>query len=191
MAPQDTRIWSGAYLSPLSFSSFLQIAARSSGIPAVGVYLVMGVFGYVTKRDLSGMGQFLLMAIFGAFIAQEGSLHVNHIPLYLDPARGPQGTLIGHVARATALWLKDEAKQVGSVNEVVRRCIEDARTLFALPSIQAQKLDADGREHVHRKQVVRRKRPGRARWHLFPGGGGGQRSQEARLFGQPSGFQRR
>ena len=37
-------------------------------------------------------------------IAQEGSLHVNHIPLYLDPARGPQGTLIGHVARANALW---------------------------------------------------------------------------------------
>ncbi|HWB76082.1 MAG TPA: Bax inhibitor-1/YccA family protein [Nannocystaceae bacterium] len=36
---------------------------------AVGVYAVMGVFGFVTKRDLSGMGQFLLMAIFGAFIA--------------------------------------------------------------------------------------------------------------------------
>lgn len=34
----------------------------------------------------------------------EGTLHVNHIPLYLDPARGPQGTLIGHVARANALW---------------------------------------------------------------------------------------
>lgn len=37
-------------------------------------------------------------------IAHEGALHVNHIPLYLDPARGPQGTLIGHVARANALW---------------------------------------------------------------------------------------
>ena len=37
-------------------------------------------------------------------IAHEGALHVNHIPLYLDPTRGPQGTLIGHVARANALW---------------------------------------------------------------------------------------
>jgi transcriptional regulator len=37
-------------------------------------------------------------------IAHEGALHANHIPLYLDPARGPQGTLIGHVARANALW---------------------------------------------------------------------------------------
>ena len=37
-------------------------------------------------------------------IAHAGALHVNHIPLYLDPARGPQGTLIGHVARANTLW---------------------------------------------------------------------------------------
>ena len=37
-------------------------------------------------------------------IAQAGALHVNHVPLYLDPERGPHGTLIGHVARANALW---------------------------------------------------------------------------------------
>ncbi len=37
-------------------------------------------------------------------IAREGALHVNHIPLYLDPARGPHGTLIGHVARANGVW---------------------------------------------------------------------------------------
>ena len=37
-------------------------------------------------------------------IAQAGTLHVNHIPLYLDPARGPHGTLVGHVARANAVW---------------------------------------------------------------------------------------
>ena len=37
-------------------------------------------------------------------IAHAGTQHVNHIPLYLDPTRGPQGTLIGHVARANALW---------------------------------------------------------------------------------------
>ncbi len=42
-------------------------------------------------------------------IAHAGTLHANPIPLYLDPARGPQGTLIGHVARAgsrySGMWL--------------------------------------------------------------------------------------
>jgi transcriptional regulator len=37
-------------------------------------------------------------------IAHEGTLHANHIPLYLDPDRGPHGTLIGHVARANGVW---------------------------------------------------------------------------------------
>ena len=37
-------------------------------------------------------------------LSHQGALHVNHVPLYLDPARGPHGTLIGHVARANALW---------------------------------------------------------------------------------------
>lgn len=31
-------------------------------------------------------------------------LIVNHIPFMLDRSRGPQGTLIGHVARANPLW---------------------------------------------------------------------------------------
>lgn len=44
-----------------------------------------------------------------------------------------------------ATWLKDEAKQLGSVNEAVRRCVEDARTMYALPSIQVEKLEADAR----------------------------------------------
>ena len=37
-------------------------------------------------------------------LSHEGALHVNHVPLYLDPARGPHGTLVGHVARANAVW---------------------------------------------------------------------------------------
>lgn len=37
-------------------------------------------------------------------IAHEGALHANHVPLYLDPDRGPHGTLIGHVARANGVW---------------------------------------------------------------------------------------
>ena len=37
-------------------------------------------------------------------VAHEGALHANHIPLFLDPDRGPHGTLVGHVARANGLW---------------------------------------------------------------------------------------
>ena len=37
-------------------------------------------------------------------VAHEGTLHANHIPLFLDPDRGPHGTLVGHVARANGLW---------------------------------------------------------------------------------------
>src|SRR5687767_7291433 len=44
-----------------------------------------------------------------------------------------------------ATWLKDEAKETGSVNEAVRRCVEDARTLFGLPTLMVDRLEADAR----------------------------------------------
>jgi transcriptional regulator len=34
----------------------------------------------------------------------DGGLDADHIPLELDAAAGPHGTLIGHVARANTLW---------------------------------------------------------------------------------------
>ena len=37
-------------------------------------------------------------------LSHNGAQHVNHVPLYLDPSRGPHGTLIGHVARANGVW---------------------------------------------------------------------------------------
>ena len=39
------------------------------------------------------------------WVVQSGAgLVVNHIPFLLDATRGPQGTLIGHVARANPVW---------------------------------------------------------------------------------------
>jgi transcriptional regulator len=29
---------------------------------------------------------------------------INHVPFVLDPSRGPEGTLVGHVARANPVW---------------------------------------------------------------------------------------
>ena len=37
-------------------------------------------------------------------VSHEGSMHVNHVPLYLDPTRGPHGTLVGHVGRGNGVW---------------------------------------------------------------------------------------
>ena len=37
-------------------------------------------------------------------VSHAGTLHVNHVPLYLDSTRGPHGTLIGHVGRGNGMW---------------------------------------------------------------------------------------
>ena len=36
--------------------------------------------------------------------ARAGVLEATHLPLWLDPARGPHGTLLGHVARPNPHW---------------------------------------------------------------------------------------
>jgi transcriptional regulator len=43
-----------------------------------------------------------------------GELSVNHLPFMLDPARGPRGTLLCHVARANTVW-QSFSKTVQSV----------------------------------------------------------------------------
>ena len=46
----------------------------------------------------------------GAWVYQaKDGMVVNHIPFFLDRTRGPQGTLIGHVARANSVWQKISA----------------------------------------------------------------------------------
>lgn len=41
----------------------------------------------------------------GTWVCQgAGGLTVNHIPFLLDRSQGPHGTLLGHVARANAVW---------------------------------------------------------------------------------------
>lgn len=41
----------------------------------------------------------------GAWVCHStGGLIANHVPFFLDRTRGPQGTLLGHVARANGVW---------------------------------------------------------------------------------------
>jgi len=61
LAPHETSTCSGVYESPLSSLSFLAIAARSSGMPAVAVYLVnpwlsASIAASLTKRGVSKSG---------------------------------------------------------------------------------------------------------------------------------------
>ena len=57
----------GAAISPIAFIySIGSIASALCG--TVGIFGVMAVLGFFTKKDLSGMGQFLIMALVGAVI---------------------------------------------------------------------------------------------------------------------------
>lgn len=57
----------GAWISPIAFIyNITSIGAALGG--TVGIFGVMAVLGFTTKKDLSGMGQFMIMAITGAVI---------------------------------------------------------------------------------------------------------------------------
>ncbi len=43
----------------------------------------------------------------------------------------------------TAKWLDDQAKKVGSFNQAIRQVLEDARTLYGLPDVMTEQLDAE------------------------------------------------
>jgi len=74
---------------------------------------------YVPKHyeesDISVLHSLIESQPLGAWVTHGGEeLVVNHIPFLLDPARGPHGILIGHVARANAVW-KSFSKSLPSV----------------------------------------------------------------------------
>ena len=58
----------GITLSPLAMA-YTQASLTSTFMITAGTFASMAVFGYVTKRDLSGMGSFLMMGLFGLIIA--------------------------------------------------------------------------------------------------------------------------
>jgi transcriptional regulator len=57
------------------------------------------------EADLSVLHALIKAHPLGAWvIAGDDGLVANHIPFLIDPAAGPFGTLIGHVARANPVW---------------------------------------------------------------------------------------
>jgi transcriptional regulator len=57
------------------------------------------------ETDLAVLHALMRSHPLGTWATQgEGELIVNHVPLLLDPTRGPYGTLLCHVARANRVW---------------------------------------------------------------------------------------
>jgi transcriptional regulator len=67
------------------------------------------------ETDLAVLHALMRSHPLGVWATQgEGELIVNHVPFMLDPARGPYGTLLCHVARANPVW-QSFSKTVQSV----------------------------------------------------------------------------
>jgi transcriptional regulator len=57
------------------------------------------------ENDLTVLHALMRSHPLGTWATQaEGEIIVNHVPFLVDPARGPYGTLMCHVARANNLW---------------------------------------------------------------------------------------
>jgi len=59
------------------------------------------------------------------------------------PARDDYFTQSFRFTPEQAAFLKEEAKHCGSITAFVREILEDARTLFGLPRLQVEVLEAD------------------------------------------------
>jgi uncharacterized protein len=72
----------GALIAPMFYMYTQGSIARAFFITA-GAFAGMSLFGYTTKRDLSAMGRFLVMASFGVLIALLVNLFVQSSGLHL------------------------------------------------------------------------------------------------------------
>jgi FtsH-binding integral membrane protein len=72
----------GALIAPMFFAYTQDSIARAFFITA-GAFAGMSLFGYTTKRDLSAMGRFLVMASFGILIALLVNIFLQSSGLHL------------------------------------------------------------------------------------------------------------
>lgn len=72
----------GALIAPMFYLYTQESIARAFFITA-GAFAGMSLFGYTTKRDLSAMGRFLVMAAIGAVIAVVVNIFVQSSGLHL------------------------------------------------------------------------------------------------------------
>ena len=60
---------------------------------------------HFAESDIAVLHAMIRQHPLGTWVTQgTDELIVNHIPFFLDPARGRYGTLVGHIARANPVW---------------------------------------------------------------------------------------
>jgi transcriptional regulator len=70
---------------------------------------------YHEESEISVLHALIKAQPLGTWVTHsDGELLANHIPFLIDPSRGTQGTLIGHVARANPAW-QSFSKTINSV----------------------------------------------------------------------------
>ncbi|MBS0210205.1 MAG: FMN-binding negative transcriptional regulator [Planctomycetes bacterium] len=68
---------------------------------------------HFAETDQAKLFAFIEQHSFGLLTSQlDGGLMASHLPLLLDRAAGPHGTLIGHMARANPHWRADGAEML-------------------------------------------------------------------------------
>ncbi|HEX3149410.1 MAG TPA: FMN-binding negative transcriptional regulator [Gemmataceae bacterium] len=76
----------------------------------------MYVPAHFAESDLGVLHQFIEEHPFGLLISQQDGLpFATHLPFLLDRAAGPNGTLLGHVARQNPQWQQLVGQQVLAV----------------------------------------------------------------------------
>lgn len=64
------------------FLVYTSSSIATSFFVTAGTFGVMSVYGYVTKRDLSGVGHFMMMGLFGLIIASVVNLFLHNSMIY-------------------------------------------------------------------------------------------------------------
>ena len=94
-------------MRPLNFSPNL-VSPNNSGSSLPGKIpwrIELYIPKHFAETDPQVLRAFIRRHPLGAWVAPgDHGLEVNHIPFLIDPNRGEFGTLMGHVARANAVW---------------------------------------------------------------------------------------
>ncbi len=97
---------------------------------------------YFAEQDPAVLQSFVRANSFAALVSagDDGAPVASHLPLLLDEARGAQGTLVGHLARANPQW-----RQLADQTVLV---VFSGPHAYISPTWYAEELATDGTQHV-------------------------------------------
>ncbi len=125
--------WAFAAVMGLSMASIFMIYTGASitrvFFITAGTFAGMSIYGYTTKRDLTGMGSFLIMGLIGLIIASIVNIFLQSPALYWALSIIGVGIFVGLTAYDTQkiklMYVEGEAKETAS-----KKAIMGALTLY-------------------------------------------------------------